>query len=156
VTTLAQVNHFLEHKRIAFVGVSRNPKDFSRQLFRDMEARGYDMVPVNLGGDEIEGKHCFSSVRQIEPPVEAALVMTPPRATAEVVRDCHAGGIHEVWLHRGGGQGSVSEEAVRYGSSHGMEVVAGFCPYMFLPETAFFHRAHGFMLKLSGRYPRRA
>ena len=55
MTTLARVNGFLGHERIAFIGVSRNPEDFSRQLFRDMEARGYDMVPVNFGADEIEG-----------------------------------------------------------------------------------------------------
>ncbi len=156
MTTLAQVNGFLGHKRIAFIGVSRNPEDFSRQLFRDMEARGYDMVPVNFGGDEIEGKHCFSKVQDIQPPVEAALVMTPPKATAGVVHDCDVAGIHEVWLHRGGGQGSVSDEAVAYCNAHSMNVVAGLCPYMFLPETAFFHRAHGFMLKLTGRYPGKA
>ena len=153
MTTLAQVNRFLAHKRLAFVGVSRDPKDFSRQLFRDMEARGYDVVPVNPAGDEIEGRHCFRTVRDIEPPVEAALVMTPPKVTAEVVQDCHTAGIHEVWLHRGGGQGSVSTEAVDYGTSHSMDIVTGFCPYMFLPETAFPHRAHGFILKLTGRYP---
>lgn len=156
MTTLAQVNRFLGHKRLALVGVSRDPKDFSRQLFRDMQARGYDMVPVNPAGEDVEGKHCFPSVRDVDPPVEGALVMTPAAATAGVVRDCAAAGIHDVWLHRGGGQGAVSNEAVEYCTSHSMEVVAGFCPYMFLPNTAFFHRAHGFMVKLSGRYPGKA
>jgi uncharacterized protein len=105
MTTLADVNRFLGHKRIAFVGVSRDPEDFSRQLFRDMEARGYDVVPVNPGGEDIEGQHCFRTVREVQPPVESALIMTPPKATAEVVRDCDAAGVHDVWLHRGGGQG---------------------------------------------------
>lgn len=155
MTTLAQIDRFLAHKRIAFVGVSRNPQDFSRQLFRDMQARGYDMVPVNPGGDEIEGKHCFNTVREIQPPVEAALIMTPPRATAEIVRDCDGAGIHDVWLHRGGGRGSVSDEAVHYCGSHGMAAVAGYCPYMFLPDTALFHQVHAFALKLRGRYPRK-
>ncbi len=156
MTTLAQVQRFLGHKRIAFVGVSRDPKDFSRQLFRDMAARGYDLVPVNPGGDEIEGKHCYGSVHDIQPPVEGALVMTPSTASAAVLKDCDAAGVHDVWLHRGGGQGSVSDEAVRYGASHGMDVVAGFCPYMFLSETPFFHRLHGFALKLTGGYPGKA
>ena len=156
MTTLTQVNRFLAHRRIAMVGVSRNPKDFSRQLFRDMQARGYDIVPVNPGADEIEGQHCFGSVRAIDPPAEAALIMTPPSASATVMKECDASGIHNVWLHRGGGQGAVSDGALAYGNSHGMDVVAGYCPYMFLPKTAFFHQAHTFLVKLSGRYPARA
>src|SRR5690348_17872959 len=128
MTTLAQINGFLDHKRIAFVGVSRNPKDFSRQLFRDMRTRGYDMVPVNPSGSDVEGQTCFASVRDITPPAEAALIMTPPDQTAGIVRDCDAAGIHDVWLHSGGGQGSVSDEALHYGATHHMEVVAGQCP----------------------------
>jgi hypothetical protein len=34
-----------------------------------------------------------------------------------------------------------------------MEVVEGQCPFMFLPNTQFFHRAHGVILKMVGRYP---
>jgi len=31
--------------------------------------------------------------------------------------------------------------------------VAGYCPYMFLPQTPFFHRFHGFLMKVTGAYP---
>jgi hypothetical protein len=33
-------------------------------------------------------------------------------------------------------------------------VVAGECPFMFLPETPWFHRLHGFCRKVVGRYPK--
>jgi len=33
-------------------------------------------------------------------------------------------------------------------------VVAGQCPFMFLPETAGVHRFHGLVRKIMGRYPR--
>jgi len=33
-------------------------------------------------------------------------------------------------------------------------VVAGECPFMFLPETSWFHRFHGFCRKVSGKYPK--
>ena len=35
-TTMADVREFLNQRRIAFVGVSRDPKNFSRMLFREM------------------------------------------------------------------------------------------------------------------------
>lgn len=51
-TTRTEINDFLSHRRIALVGVSRNPQDFSRAVFRELATRGYEVVPVNpLGGN---------------------------------------------------------------------------------------------------------
>ena len=94
-------NEFLAQRRLAVVGVSRNPQDFSRCLFRELQRRGYDLVPVNSGGGVIEGRPCAARVQDIQPPVDGALVMTPPRATDQVVRDCAEAHIPRVWLHRG-------------------------------------------------------
>jgi len=152
-TTLPEIQEFLDQKRIAVVGVSRNPNDFSRVLFREFERRGYDVVPVNPEADEIEGKKCFGHIQEIFPPVDAALLMTAPEVTEGVVRDCAAAGVDRVWMHRGGGQGAVSDEAVDFCNSQGMLLVAGECPLMFLSKTMWFHRAHGFLRKMTGRYP---
>jgi hypothetical protein len=42
---------------------------------------------------------------------------------------------------------------VAFCRKQGMHVVEGHCPFMFLPKTPFFHRVHGFILKLTGGYP---
>ncbi len=152
-TTHEDIEDFLAQKRLALVGVSRNPKDFSRGLFRDLCRRGYDMVPVNPGVSEVEGQKCFARLQDIIPSVDGALLMTAPPVTEGVVRDCLAAGISRVWLHRGGGTGAVSQEAIDFCRQKGIRVVAGYCPYMFLPRTPFFHRLHGFLMKLTGRYP---
>ena len=47
MTTTGKIEEFLALRRVALVGVSRNPGDFSRSLFHDMCERGYDLVPVN-------------------------------------------------------------------------------------------------------------
>ena len=44
MATLDEIRDFLSLKRIAVVGVSRNPKDFTRSLFREFVRRGYDVV----------------------------------------------------------------------------------------------------------------
>jgi predicted CoA-binding protein len=154
-TTLDDVRDFLAQRRIALVGLSRNPKDFSHMLFREMCQRGYDMVPVNPSAGELESRRCFARVQEIDPPVEGALIMTAPRETERVVRDCAEAGVHRVWMHRGGGQGAVSEEAADFCRQNGIRLVEGYCPLMFLPTTPFFHRVHGFILKLLGGYPGR-
>lgn len=135
------------------VGVSRDPKDFSRLLFREMCDRGYEMVPINPAADVIDGRECFHSLRTVKDSIEGVLVMTPSSATLQVVVDCAAAGIRNVWIYRAGGQGAVSPEATAFCLQNGIRVVNGHCPFMFFQETKFVHRMHGFLLKITLRYP---
>jgi uncharacterized protein len=152
-TTHENVDDFLAQKRLAIVGVSGNPKDFSRGLFRELRQRGYDMVPVNPHLTEVEGERCFPRLQEVTPAVDGVLVMTPATKSEQVVRDCAEAGITRVWLHRGTGTGAVSPAAVDFCQQQGIRLVAGFCPYMFLPKAPFFHRLHGAFMKLTGGYP---
>lgn len=156
MTMIREVEDFLGLHRIAMVGVSRDPNDFSRKLFQEMCQRGYDMVPVNLVAEEIDGRDCFQCLQAVKPPVEGVLVMTPFYETIRVVRDCAEAGVRRVWLYRAGGKGAVSPEAIEFCKDNSIQVVDGHCPFMFLPATAFPHRAHGFLLKITRRYPARA
>jgi predicted CoA-binding protein len=144
------IESFLACGRLAVVGVSRDPRDFSRSLFRAFAERGYDVVPVNANGGAIEGREAARRLADVQPPVEAALLMTPKDTSAAVVRDCAAAGVKRVWLYRAGGAGAVSPEAVAVAREHGMEVVDGACPFMFLPGASLFHRVHGFFHRLGG------
>jgi predicted CoA-binding protein len=138
------IEEFLAAKRIAVVGVSREPGDLSRLLVRALRDRRYEVVPVNPLSREVDGLPCAARVQDIRPPVEAALLMTPPAVTEQVVRDCAEAGIRRVWMHRGGGAGAVSPEAVEFCRRNDMQVVAGECPFMFLPGAGWIHRVHRF------------
>ena len=147
------IDSFLSCRRIAVVGVSRDPKDFSRAVFRAFVERGYDVVPVNTAGGQMEGRPAAGRVGDVQPPAEAALLMTPPAATDRVVRECADAGVKRVWMHRGGGSGAVSPEAVAFCRARGIEVVDGECPFMFLPGTGWFHGVHRFFKRLGRRLP---
>jgi predicted CoA-binding protein len=147
------IDSFLSCRRIAVLGVSRDPKDFSRSVFRAFVARGYDAVPVNPNGGEAEGRPFSRSLADVVPPVEGALLLTPPSATARAVRDCAETGVRRVWLHRGGGAGAATPEAVALCRERGLEVVDGECPFMFLTDPGFVHGVHRFFRRLGGRLP---
>ncbi|MCX6622119.1 MAG: CoA-binding protein [Acidobacteria bacterium] len=149
----ACVDEFLQQKRIAFVGVSRKEQHFSRALFHEFVERGYDVIPVNPNLDAVEGKVAFASVSRIDPPVDSVLVITPASQTGKVVEECATAGVRRVWMYRAVGVGSVDPKAVEYCEAHGMGVIAGECPNMFFPDTAWYHNAHGFVRKLTGSYP---
>jgi predicted CoA-binding protein len=134
-------------------GVSRNPRDFSRTLFREFLKRGYDVVPVNPQCTEIEGRVCFPSIASVSPAVEGVLLMTPPSVTETLAVDCAAAGIQRVWMYRATGAGAASPKAVAHCEANGIDVVAGECPLMFLPGAAWFHRVHGLVRRIAGTYP---
>ena len=154
MTTRTLIDDFLGRKRIAVVGVSRNPKDFTRSLFRELRRRAYDVVPVNPDAAEVDGLRCYGHVEDIAPPVDGALLLTHATVTEQVVRECEAAGIRAIWMYRAVGAGAVSPGALTFCEAKDMSVVAGECPFMFLPDTPWFHRLHGFCRKVMGTYPR--
>jgi uncharacterized protein len=153
--SLETVEDFLAQKRIAIAGISRDPARFSAKLFEEFCRRGFDVVPVNPNTAELLGRRCFARVQDIQPPVEAVLLMTSPATTEIVVNDCAEAGIRRVWMYRALGQGSVSAKAVAFCRERGIQLVPGVCPFMFLPGTAGVHRFHGLLRKITGHYPRR-
>lgn len=153
MATLEQIQDFLNQKRLAFVGVSRHEKDFSRALFTEFQKRGYEVIPVNPNATEIDGLKCYAHVQDIEPPIDNVLIITPPEMTEAVVHDCAEAGVKRVWMHRGEGIGAVSQPAIDYCQTHHIEVVDGYCPFMFFDQAQWFHRLHGVVYKVFGKYP---
>jgi predicted CoA-binding protein len=154
MSSLEDIQDFLAQKRIAVVGVSRNPKDFNHGMYRSFREMGYDAVPVNPHAKEIGGAPCFACVQEIEPPVDAVLIMTPPDTTDTVAQDCVDAGVKRVWMYRAAGAGAVSQAALELCRKHGIRVVDGNCPYMFMPQAPWFHRLHGFLVRITGNYPK--
>ena len=158
MASMERVQDFLSQKRLAFVGVSRQPKDYSQALFREFCARGYDAVPVNPAVAEIEGRRSFARVQDIEPVPDGVVVLTSAAVTEKVVGDCIQAGVKRIWMVRTGGKGSVSAQAVGECEAHGISVIPGECPFMFLGGDyvqggGWVHHFHGFVKKITGSYP---
>ena len=156
MTTLKQVEDFLALKRVAVVGVSRDPKHFNRVMWEEFRQRRYDAVPVNPNVADIDGVPCFASVKDIEPPVEGALIMVSRKDADDVVADCAEAGIKNVWLYGGMAPGAASPSAKALADEKGLSHVDGLCPYMFLSDTPAFHAPHRAWKKLTGSYPKKA
>ncbi len=139
---VAAAEQFLRLHRIALVGVSRQEGSFGRTLLRALLERGYDAVPVNRAGGEIEGRRAFASVAEISPPVEGALLLVPPAEADAAAADALAAGVLQLWFHRGAGAGSSSPAALARCAAAGVAPVTGLCPFMVLPGVGWFHRLH--------------
>ena len=150
MTTRADVDDFLACDRIAVVGVSRSGRKFGNAAYRELKAKGYQVIPVHPQADRIEGDACAASLADITPPADGVLIVVPPRETERVVRDAESAGINRVWMQ----QGSQSDAAVAFCHERGMRVVSNECILMFARPTGFFHKAHRWLAGAVGRLPR--
>ncbi len=76
---------FLENKRIAITGVSREPQGHgSNTVYQRLRSRGYEVFAVNPNADEVEGDTCYHDLKSIPDGVDAVVIGTrPEHADAE-------------------------------------------------------------------------
>ena len=144
---------FLAQKRIAVVGVSREGGT-ANGIYRKLRDEGYTVFAVNPNTDRAEGDPCYANLGALPGPVDGAIVVTKPEVSEQVMQECVTAGVPRVWMHYnpmfGAANSSVSDAAVAYGQEHGVTVIAGGCPMMFL-ET--FHKVMKWFLGVSGKLP---
>ncbi len=147
------VRDFLACERFAVAGVSRDGKQPANAIYRKLRASGRRVAATNPRTERVEGDPCYPNLRAIPDGVEAVVVATPAAAALDVVRECHHLGARHVWLHRGMGAGSVSPEAVAFCREHGMTVIPGACPMMYLAPVDLAHRCVRTVLGWFGKLP---
>lgn len=148
MTSRAAVNEFLAKPAIAIAGVSRSGKKFGNVAMRELRGKGYRVHPIHPIGGTIDGVPCCTGFDRLPEPVEAVLIVLPPIAAIDVIRDAAAAGVRHVWLQ----QGAESEHAIQLCRQLGLSVIAGECILMFARPTGF-HKLHRWVWGAIGRLP---
>jgi hypothetical protein len=134
------VEQFLSQRRIAVAGVSRQPGQPANLILGRLRDAGHEVFAVNPAAAEVDGAPCYPNLTAIPGGVSAVMVVTPAAAAEGVVEEAAALGVRHLWLHRSVGEGSVSPAAVRAARAHGMALIVGGCPMMFVGPVDPFHR----------------
>lgn len=141
--TSSQVDSFLALRRIAVVGASDGHDSFGRTIVHELHRHGHEVVPVNPHVEQVDGLECRPSLAEVPGGVDGVVVAVPATAAVGVVQECIDLGIEHVWLFKGiGGPGALSDEAVALCEAHGIDVIPGACPLMFLEPVGVVHRLH--------------
>lgn len=155
MTTLREAaDEFLALRRIAVAGVSRDGKQAANLIFRTLRSRGHEVFAINPNADEVEGVRCYHDLHSVPGGVDAVMIVTSPEVAKQVVSECADLGISHVWMHRSFGGGSVSSDATAFCREHGITVIAGGCPMMFVPGADFGHKCMRWMLGVTGGLPK--
>lgn len=153
----ALAQEFLAHRRYAVVGASDDSNSFGRTICKELRAHGYEAVAVNPHASTVLDEPCYPDLASVPGELDGAIVMVHHERSADVVRACAAAGVPRVWLFKGvGGAGAVSDEAVALCQAHGIPVVAGACPLMFLEPVGLVHKIHRGLRHLNGSLARPA
>ena len=113
-------------KTIAMVGASPDKTKFSYGVLRVLHETGYDMIPVNPRPKlkEIRGLKVFSSLDQIDRPVDMVEVFRKPEDLYRIAEEAIAIGAKVLW----GQIGVINHDAARLAEEAGLKVVMNRCP----------------------------
>ena len=148
------VQNFLAQKSIAVVGVSEKRDTGCNLAYTKFKDEGYQVYAVSPHITTFKGDPCYPDLKSIPQKPEAVFILTNPRVTEAVVRECVDLGIKHIWMHcmlgtkpgLGAGMTSVSAEAVKMCKENGISVIPGACPNQFLKADF----GHGMMRGLWG------
>ncbi len=149
MTSIKQINDFIEAQPLAMVGVSRNPKKFGYTAFRELKEKGMKVVPVNPETDEIMGEKCYRNVSMLPQEVKGIIVVTQKSQTASVVKEAREKGIKHIWIQ----QMAETPEAIYELNGTDVNFITKECILMYYKANGM-HKFHRALKKFFGRYPR--
>ena len=149
MSTLKQINDFIDSQPIAMVGVSRNPKKFGYTAFKMLKEKGMKIIPVNPEAVQILGVKSYPNVKVLPADVKGIIIITKKEKTAEVVREAKEKGIKQIWIQ----QMADSKEALDELSGSGINFITGECILMYYKPHSI-HKFHGSLKKFFGRFPK--
>ena len=124
------------YRSIAMVGLSTNPYRPSYFAAMYLKAEGYTIIPVNPRADEILGRRCYGSLKQIPEPVEIVDIFRPAPAVPPIVEEAIEIGAKVVWMQLG----VINYEAAERARDAGLQVVMDQCAK--IEHARFFGGLH--------------
>jgi predicted CoA-binding protein len=150
MTTLNEIQKFIEQQKIAMVGISRNPKKFGGIIFKEFKNKGFELFPVNPKADEIQDVKCFKSVADLPEDVKHLFIVTPKNETAKVAKQVVEKGFNMIWIQ----QKSDTQKAVETIKEAGIPLIYKKCLMMYAEPVKGIHGFHRFLTKAFGGYPK--
>lgn len=110
-------------RTVASVGVSSSEEKPSYGIFKYLVEHGYEMIPVNPGVPEIQGRKTYADLASIPTKIDVVQVFRKPEDVPPVVDQAIKVGAKVVWMQ----EGVINEEAARTAEAAGLQVVMNRC-----------------------------
>jgi len=137
-TSKASINAFLETRKIAIAGISRDQKKFGFSVFKKLQETGHDLYLVHPETDVLHGETTYRNIALLPSDVGALLVLTPKNQTFHVVEDAVKKGLSKIWIQ----QMSETPESIDLAKTNNINLITGNCIMMFAEPLEGFHKFH--------------
>jgi acetyltransferase len=129
------LKHFFEPESVALIGASGDATKRSGIPLREMLRAGCscDIYPVNPKYDALEGVKCYPSIKDVDKPIDVALILLPAEATLQAIKECAEKGVKFAiiisagWAEIGGEGLKRQEELKRIVKETGIRVCGPNC-----------------------------
>lgn len=113
----------MELNSYGVAGSFQSPEKYAYMIFARLKNKGKIVFPVYPALQELEGQRCFKNILEIEGPIEALSLVTPPRATRAIVRQALEKGVKYIWMQ----PGAEDDEAIGFCEENNIHVIHHSC-----------------------------
>jgi len=99
--TDSEIVDILKLKKIAVVGMSRNPGKDAHDVPRYLVKHGYDIIPINPYADRIIGLKSFPSINDIPKPIDLINIFRPSLDISQLIDSVISKNPTAIWLQLG-------------------------------------------------------
>ncbi len=127
------LDQFFKAKRVAIIGVSKNPNKVGHVIFRNLIDNNFqgEVFIVNPNEKEILGKTCYQSVLNIKEKVDLAVIAIPADIILKVVEECGKKGIKHLIILTSGfeeiGNYKLKDDLLKLLKKYNIKVIGPNC-----------------------------
>jgi len=88
-------------RRIAVIGMSRNPEKPANYVPMFLKEKGYEIIPVNPVAEEIMGMKAYKRLEDIPGEIDVVDVFRPSEEVPDIVKSVLEKGAKVLWLQEG-------------------------------------------------------
>jgi predicted CoA-binding protein len=147
MNTRQTIDIFLNDKKLAIAGVSKNPRKFGNIMYRTLKEKGFSVIPVNPKGGMIDNTICIESVAKLGNDIQNLLIVTHKRDTQKVLDEAIAKGIKNIWIQNG----CETEKALKMAREMNINLVAKSC-FLMYADPRGIHKFHKTLSAWVGKY----
>ena len=118
-----EIKQIFSLKNVAVIGMSRHPEKAAHYVPKYLSEQGFNILPVNPMSSEILNKKCYSSVTEINEPIDIVDVFRPSDQVLSVVKEAIEMKPKVIWLQ----EGIHNQEAEELARKEGIKVVFNRC-----------------------------
>ena len=113
-----KIKEILETKKVvAVVGLSPKPERASNDVASYLKDKGYNIIPVNPGHDEILGEKSYPSLSDIPDKVDIVDVFRKPEHTGPIIDEAISIDADVIWLQLGIRNDEAAQKALEAGKT---------------------------------------